>query len=120
MSRNLSVGKASEEFVASFLENRGAVILARNYAVHNVGELDIVCRYKSRVLVIEVKSRDFRGRFGTPEEAVTPMKMNKIFRTTSYFCKEHHIQPEAVSYFVAGVIHDAAGNALQLQFTPFF
>ncbi|MBP5493221.1 MAG: YraN family protein [Clostridiales bacterium] len=120
MSRNQSIGKASEEFVSDFLVRRGAVILARNYAVHNVGELDIICRYKARVLVIEVKSRDFRTRYGSPEEAVTALKQNKILRTTAHFCKENHIPLESVSYFVAGVIHDVNGNVEDVRFTSFF
>ena len=120
MTRNQEIGRASEEYVVKFLEGRGAVILARNYAVHNVGEIDIICSYKEKILVIEVKSRDYRERYGTPEEAVTKTKQNKIMKTTLEFCKENHISLDKVSYFVAGVIHDAAGNIVDVKFTPFF
>ena len=120
MTRNQDIGRSSEEFVAKFLEGRGAVILARNYAVHNVGEIDILCSYKDKILVIEVKSRDYRERFGSPEEAVTKSKQNKIMRTAVEYCKENHIPLEKVSYFVAGVIHDLSGNVVDVKFTPFF
>lgn len=120
MTRNQDVGRKSEDFVAGFLERRGAKILARNYSVHNVGEIDIICAYKEKILVIEVKSRDFRTRYGTPEEAVTKSKQQKIMRTALEYCKQNHIALERVSYFVAGVIHDVLGNIHDVQFTPFF
>ena len=120
MTRNQDIGKQSEEYVAQYLERRGARILARNYSVHNVGEIDIICAYKEKILVIEVKSRDFRTRYGTPEEAVTISKQQKIMRTMLSYCKENNIRLERVSYFVAGVIHDVSGNNQDVQFTPFF
>ncbi len=120
MSRNQVVGKNSEDYVANYLERRGAKILARNYSVHNVGEIDIICAYKEKVLVIEVKSRDFRTRYGTPEEAVTKTKQQKIMRTMLEYCKENNIRLERVSYYVAGVIHASDGTVIDAHFTPFF
>lgn len=120
MTRNQNIGKGSEDFVASFLERRGARILARNYSVPRVGEIDIICEYKGKILVIEVKSRYKEMRYGTPEEAVTASKQNKVMKTAVYYCKENHISLDTVSFFVAGVIHDAQGNILDVQFTPFF
>ena len=120
MTRNQEIGKASEDFVAKYLEQRGSKILARNFAVHNVGEIDIICEYKGKILVIEVKSRDSRERYGSPQEAVTKSKQQKIMRTALEYCKQNHIALERVSYFVAGVIHDVSGNILDVQFTPFF
>ena len=119
MTRNQEVGKNSEDFVSKYLEKRGATILERNFAVHNVGEIDIICAYKEKILVIEVKSRDFRTRYGTPEEAVTASKQQKIMRTALEYCKKNHIALERVSYFVAGVIHDVSGNILDVKFSPF-
>ncbi|HBZ77453.1 MAG TPA: YraN family protein [Clostridiales bacterium] len=119
MTRNQDIGKHSEEYVAQYLERRGARILARNYSVHNVGEIDIICVYKEKILVIEVKSRDFRTRYGTPEESVTKSKQQKIMRTMLDYCRENDIRLECVSYYVAGVIHDEAGRILNVQFTSF-
>ncbi len=120
MTRNQDVGRHSEEYVSDYLVRRGCKILARNYTVHNVGEIDIICEYKGKILVIEVKSRDFHERFGTPEEAVTPAKQKKVMLTAAAFCKEKGISLERVSYYAAGVSHDASGNILNVQFTPFF
>ena len=119
MTRNQNIGKDSEDYVAHYLESRGARILARNYSVHRVGEIDIICDYKGKVLVIEVKSRHFNMNYGTPEEAVTSVKQRKIMLTMVEYCKENKIPLEQVSYYVAGVIHDAYGNIQSLQFTSF-
>ena len=120
MTRNQDIGKKSEDYVADYLVSHGATILSRNFSVHNVGELDIICAYKGKVLIIEVKSRDRNLRYGTPEEAVTSQKQRKIFQTTACFCRENHISLDIVSYYVAAVIHDAQGNVLDVKFTPFF
>ncbi len=119
MTRNRDIGNSSEEYVAGYLERRGSKILARNYAVHRVGEIDIICEYKSKILVIEVKSRHSSLSYGTPEEAVTRQKQSKIMKTAVYYCKENDISLDRVSFFVAGVIHDVQGNILDVQFTPF-
>lgn len=120
MTRNQDIGRKSEEYVANYLVSRGAVILARNYAVARVGEIDIICAFKEKILVIEVKSRDEHERFGSPEEAVTPAKQRKIMQTMVHYCTENGISLDRVSYYVAGVTHDASGNILKAQFTPFF
>ncbi len=120
MTRNQDIGRISEDYVSRFLENRGAKILARNYSVARVGEIDIICEYKGKVLVIEVKSRDRNMRYGTPEEAVTTQKQHKIMNTAVYYCKENSISLDVVSFYVAGVLHDTQGNILDVQFTPFF
>ena len=119
MTRNQEFGKRSEDYVANYLVSRGAKILARNYLVPRVGEIDIICSYKGKVLVIEVKSRDVHERYGSPEEAVTPSKQRKIMLTMIEFCKEKDISLDVVSYYVAGVTHDASGQILHAQFTPF-
>lgn len=120
MTRNQDIGRRSEDFVSDFLVSRGAEILARNYAVARVGEIDIICAYNEKILVIEVKSRDVNERFGSPEEAVTPSKQKKIMQTMVAYCAEKGISLDRVSYFVAGVTHDASGAILNVQFTPFF
>ena len=114
------IGNTGEDAAAEVLQQRGFKILERNYTVHNVGEIDIICEYKEKILVIEVKSRDSRERYGTPEEAVTGSKQLKVMKTTVCFCKENGYSLEKVSYFVAGVIHDVSGNIVDVKFTPFF
>lgn len=120
MTRNQNLGKNSEDYVAHYLESRGARILARNYSVHRVGEIDIICEYKGKILVIEVKSRHFNMNYGTPEEAVTKEKQRKIMMTMVEYCKENNTPLDRVSYYAAGVIHSADGQIQSLQFTPFF
>lgn len=120
MTKNQDIGKAAEDYVSEQLKKRGAVIIARNYTVHGVGEIDIICAYKGRVLVIEVKSRHYDMNYGTPEEAVTKSKQRKIMQTAVCFCNERNIPLDRVSYYVAGVLHDSYGNILEVQYTPFF
>ncbi|MGR6836586.1 YraN family protein [Syntrophomonas erecta] len=87
------LGKKGEDLAVSFLTNQGYRILERNYYTR-FGELDIICTRGGHIIFIEVKTRTSE-RFGTPEEAVTPHKIEHIRRAAlSYLsqCKSGYSQ----------------------------
>ena len=84
---NINSGKISEVQAASFLESQGYRILFRNYKSQGA-EIDIIAREKDTICFIEVKSRSC-DRFGSPQEAVTPAKQQKIARAASMFLQEN-------------------------------
>ena len=82
-----AVGARAEDAACAFLQDRGYEILARNLRLGH-GELDIVARRDGVTAFVEVKYRR-DGRFGTPAEAVTPLKMRRILDAAACYAAEH-------------------------------
>ena len=76
-------GKWAEDLVSRWYEQRGYVIVARNWRCKR-GELDVVACRDAVLVVCEVKARASNA-FGTPAEAVTPAKQMKVRRATADF-----------------------------------
>ncbi|MEY4874578.1 MAG: hypothetical protein RJB41_1280 [Actinomycetota bacterium] len=76
-------GKWAEDLVSRWYEQRGYVIVARNWRCKR-GELDVVACKNGVLVVCEVKARASNA-FGTPAEAVTPAKQMKVRRATADF-----------------------------------
>ncbi len=80
------LGKHGEERAARYLQNKGYKIITRNYYTR-YGELDIVCKKKQEIIFVEVKTRKSVS-YGTPEEAVTYKKMQKIKKAAMIYLNE--------------------------------
>jgi len=79
----ISLGKSGEDYACRELERRGYAIVARRYRTR-MGELDIVARDGEMLVFVEVKAR--RGtRFGTPADAVTWHKRQKLLRMAAEY-----------------------------------
>lgn len=55
--RSALVGKAGEDFVATYLKSKGYIILKRNWRDSRYGEIDIVAENKEFIVFVEVKTR---------------------------------------------------------------
>ena len=73
-----ALGDFGERVAVRFLRDLGMAVLDRNWRCPE-GELDIVARDGSELIVCEVKTRT-SVRFGTPFEAITPDRANRLHR----------------------------------------
>lgn len=78
MAGNQRTGRRGEDIAASWYEQRGFSILARNWRVRD-GELDLICGHGPLVVFCEVKARS-SARFGRGVEAVDHRKQHRIRR----------------------------------------
>ena len=97
-------GREGEEAAARYLQKKGYKILERNFRVRG-GEVDIVAEKEGLIFAVEVKARSNRA-FGTPAEAVTPLKARRLLRAGHAYCRRHDI---SVSKLRADVIAIEAG-----------
>jgi putative endonuclease len=74
----LLLGRKGEDLAARYLESKGLVVLSRNWRCRE-GELDLVATDGRRLIVCEVKTRTSND-YGTPTEAVTDEKSDRIRR----------------------------------------
>ena len=75
-----ALGSFGEQVAAQALHRSGMSILDRNWT-SRYGEIDIVARDGSSLVVVEVKTRR-SVRFGSPFEAVVPQKVRRLRRLT--------------------------------------
>ena len=89
---------------ASYYEERGYVILEKNYR-KKTGEIDLIVRSPENILVFaEVKYRK-TVRYGDPAEAVTAAKQARIFRTAQWYLAEHRIpEGKPVRFDVVSIV----------------
>jgi putative endonuclease len=73
---NRRVGAWGENLAADYLLAKGYELLARNVRTE-VGEIDLIARKDGLLSFVEVKTRR-NDRFGAPEEAITPVKQQRM------------------------------------------
>lgn len=97
-----TLGRLGEELAQDHLVFAGCEILDVNWRCP-IGELDIVAKEGSRLVFCEVKTRS-SNRFGTPAEAVTEAKAQRIYRLAARWMSEHHPRYSSVRYDVISVL----------------
>lgn len=80
-------GKAGEDAVCDYLEEKGCTILARNYR-KKCGEIDIIAIDGDTAVFVEVKTRKY-GAMESGTVAMTKAKMRRIIATSEEYMYEH-------------------------------
>ena len=83
----LARARWAEDLVAAWYRTHGYDILARNWTMRG-GELDVVARRGSLIVVCEVKARA-TTQFGAPMEAITEQKAMRVRRAGHAFLREY-------------------------------
>ena len=94
MESRRRTGARYEELAAEYLEEKGYVILERNFRCRS-GEIDLIARIQDQIVFVEVKYRR-SGACGSPGEAVDVRKQHTICRVADYYRMVHGI-PETQS-----------------------
>lgn len=87
---NRLLGQWGEDRAADFLTARGYRLLARNY--HSpYGEIDLIAENGDYLIFVEVKLRK-NARYGTPAEAVSRQKRERLRSTALLYLQEHETE----------------------------
>ena len=106
-------GNLGEKLAAEFIRKQGYVILQTNYRCPE-GEVDIVARQKDCLVFVEVRAK--RGReFGSPEESITPAKMEKLRRVAAHYRQTHDDIPDSWRIDVVAVEIDRQNRPLRIE-----
>lgn len=106
-----SQGNLGEDRAAEFLISKGLSILDRNFR-SKFGEIDIIAKDKGCIVFVEVKMRS-SSLFGTPKEAITSQKIQKIILAASFYLKS--INNENAQYRIDAVEVDKRGDEMTLR-----
>lgn len=85
--KSQSAFRQAEDFAAEALKKMGHIIIARNYNVPQLGELDIVSLRQGCLYAVEVKARK-RGRTAGSRGAFSAAKQYRTRRALRLFMQE--------------------------------
>jgi putative endonuclease len=83
------------------------VLLDRNWRCE-AGEIDLVLRDGPVLVICEVKTRTSTD-YGTPLEAVTPAKVERLRRLASRWLRVHDCHPDDIRLDMVGVLAPPGG-----------
>jgi putative endonuclease len=95
------LGKLGEDLACAELSRLGYAILARRYRT-KYGEIDIVARDGSTIVIVEVKTRA-GTTFGHPAEAVTGLKQRQMLRMGTDFLLRRKLVDQPCRFDVVAV-----------------
>ena len=114
---HLDLGRAGEKAAADFLARRGYEVVGRGFAARR-GEIDLLCRRGSDLVIVEVKTRTSEA-FGTPAEAVGSRKRRALMAAAA----EYRVLAGwrgPIRFAVIGLLGDAErGFTVELIEDPF-
>ena len=102
------LGRLGEQAAARHLTELGWQILDRNWRCPE-GELDIVARDGTELVVCEVKTRSGVG-YGAPAEAITAAKAARLRRLAARWLAVHGLGHAAARIDVLGLVADGGGR----------
>ena len=105
-----ALGSYGEHVAERFLvEVQGLAVLDRNWRCDE-GEIDLVLREGAVLVVCEVKTR--RGALGgTPHEAITDAKLDRLQRLGWRWARAHGLSPEEMRVDLVAIMQPRKGAA---------
>ncbi len=100
------------------MARNGFTILARNFNVPGLGELDIVAEKAEVVHFVEVRARRTGSRYGSGAESITPAKIGRLRRTAYIYLDRTHLVNKDVRILAADVGLDSSGNIGEIRWIP--
>jgi putative endonuclease len=104
-----AMGRYGEDVAERHLVDQGMVVLDRNWRCSE-GEIDLVLRDGPVLVVAEVKTR-YDDTFGSPHEAITVAKSNRLRRLALRWLAEHGIRPPELRFDLVAVRQPGHGAA---------
>jgi putative endonuclease len=84
-------GILGEKLAGDFLRKHGYRIKETNYRCPH-GEIDIIARHKDYLVFVEVRTKRSL-EFGSPEQSITPAKMERLRATAAHYQQTHDNLP---------------------------
>jgi putative endonuclease len=111
---NRELGRLGERLAQEYLAGRGYKILAANYRVGRLGEIDLIASAGDKIYFVEVKSRT-SNRYGTAAEAVSYKKQKTIRQVAACFLKAHGAVDCQVQFDIIEVMMTRKGDLIHIR-----
>ena len=106
-------GILGEKLARDFLKKKGYHIKETNYRCPE-GEIDIVAKHRDYLVFIEVRTKKSL-EFGSPEESITPVKMERLRAAASHYRQNRDYLPELWRIDVVAVELDTRGKLSRIE-----
>lgn len=106
-------GMLGEKLACDFLGKNGYHILETNYRCPG-GEIDIIARQEDTLVFIEVRTKKSR-QFGTPEESITPTKMERLRTVAAHYGQNRSNLPASWRIDVVAIQMDSRGKVSRIE-----
>jgi putative endonuclease len=107
------IGTRGEKLAAQYLTDNKYSIIATNYRIGRIGEIDIIAKDGEYICFIEVKARN-TSIYGLPREAVTLHKQKKIRQIASIYLANTGNSNKSVRFDVVEIIWDVNKTTIDL------
>ncbi len=106
-------GLLGERLAGEFLRKQGYHIIETNYRCTE-GEIDIVARHGDDLVFVEVRAKR-SGKFGSPEESITPAKQEKLRVVAARYRETHEDLPVSWRIDVVAVELDRRNKPARIE-----
>ena len=106
-------GMLGENIACDFLGKNGYHIIEKNYRCPG-GEIDIIARQEDTLVFVEVRTKTNR-RFGTPEESITPTKMERLRTVAAHYGQNRSNLPASWRIDVVAIQMDSRGKVSRIE-----
>ena len=88
--KKVELGRKGEEIASDFLEDKGYIIIKRNYMIGH-SDIDILARDKKFLVFVEVRTKSKKDR-GMPEDTLTKKKLRRMKNTAELYIAFNHYE----------------------------
>ncbi|KQW53530.1 hypothetical protein ASC77_04445 [Nocardioides sp. Root1257] len=106
----IALGRYGEDLAARHLVERGMAVLDRNWRCA-AGEIDLVLRDGDVLVVCEVKTRSSVDH-GTPHEAISDAKLDRLRRLGTCWQEEHGVTVPDVRVDLVAILRPRRGPSI--------
>lgn len=92
MAEHNELGKKGEELAIEYLQEKGYVILEKNYRFQKA-EIDIIAKKAEVLIVVEVKTRS-TSYFGNPQDFISSKKVKLLVAAADNYINEKDLNVE--------------------------
>ncbi|WP_313806205.1 YraN family protein [Flavobacterium sp.] len=110
MASHNDLGKEGEDVAVAFLQDKGYVVLERNW-VFQKAEIDIIAQKSDKLIVVEVKTRT-SAVFGDPQNFVNPKKIQLLLKAVNEYVSLKNIE-NSIRFDIIAITKDATN--LQIE-----
>ena len=104
MAEHNETGQKGEELAASYLQNKGFVILEKNWRFKNL-EADIIATIAKTLIIAEVKTRR-SNYFGEPETFVNKQKQKNLIKAAHEYIQRNNLDLEVRFDIISIILGD--------------